>query len=304
MKPVKTLDLEMNTKIGFIGIGAMGEPMALNMARSGMPLVVWNRTPGKTSALVAAGARVVDDPKDVFNDALIIVLMLATEEAIDAVLQRGTPAFAMLVKERTIVQMGTVSPEYSTLLERDIKAAQGRYVEAPVSGSKKPAEDGQLIAMLAGDPEAIKAIEPLLKPVCRQWIDCGPVPNALLMKLSVNLFLITMVTGLVEAFHFAERHTLDLDKFAAVLDAGPMASSVSRMKISKLVSNDFTLQAGITDVLKNNRLVAEEARRSKLASPLLDICHALYGETQALGLAYSDMIAVIRAIEARTNMLG
>jgi len=282
----------------------MGEPMALNMARSGMSLVVWNRTPGKTSPLVAAGARVVDDPKDVFDDALIVVLMLATEEAIDAVLQRGTPAFAMLVKERTIVQMGTVSPEYSTLLERDIKAAQGRYVEAPVSGSKKPAEDGQLIAMLAGDPEAIKAIEPLLKPVCRQWIDCGPVPNALLMKLSVNLFLITMVTGLVEAFHFAERHTLDLDKFAAVLDAGPMASSVSRMKISKLVSNDFTLQAGITDVLKNNRLVAEEARRSKLASPLLDICHALYGETQALGLAYSDMIAVIRAIEARTNMLG
>jgi 3-hydroxyisobutyrate dehydrogenase len=294
----------MNTKIGFIGIGAMGAPMALNMARSGMSLVVWNRTPEKTSPLVAAGARVVDDPKDVFDDALIVVLMLATEEAIEAVLQRGTPAFAMLVKERTIVQMGTVSPEYSTLLERDIKAAQGRYVEAPVSGSKKPAEDGQLIAMLAGDPEAIKAIEPLLKPVCRQWIDCGPVPNALLMKLSVNLFLITMVTGLVEAFHFAERHTLDLDKFAAVLDAGPMASSVSRTKISKLVSNDFTLQAGITDVLKNNRLVAEEARRSKLASPLLDICHALYGETQALGLAYSDMIAVIRAIEARTNMLG
>jgi len=200
--------------------------------------------------------------------------------------------------------MGTVSPEYSTLLERDLKAAQGRYVEAPVSGSKKPAEDGQLIAMLAGDPEAVEAIEPLLKPVCRQWIDCGPVPNALLMKLSVNLFLITMVTGLVEAFHFAERHTLDLGKFARILDAGPMASSVSRMKISKLVSNDFTLQAGITDVLKNNRLVAEEARRSKLASPLLDLCHALYGETQALGLGYADMIAVIRAIEARTNTLG
>lgn len=294
----------MNTKIGFIGIGAMGEPMALNMARSGISLVVWNRTPGKTSALVAAGARVVDDPKDVFNDVLIVVLMLASDEAIDAVLQRGTPAFATLVKERTIVQMGTVSPEYSTFLERDIEAAQGRYVEAPVSGSKKPAEDGQLVAMLAGNPEAINAVQPLLKPVCRQWIDCGPVPNALLMKLSVNLFLITMVTGLVEAFHFAERHTLDLGKFAQILDAGPMASSVSRMKISKLVSDDFTLQAGITDVLKNNRLVAEEARRSKLASPLLDICHALYGETQALGLGYSDMIAVIRAIEARSNTLS
>ncbi|KQR81658.1 2-hydroxy-3-oxopropionate reductase [Burkholderia sp. Leaf177] len=294
----------MNTKIGFIGIGAMGQPMALNMARSGMSLVVWNRTPGKTSALVAAGAHAVDDPGDVFEHALTVVLMLANDKAIDAVLQRGTSAFATLVRGRTIVQMGTVAPEYSTVLERDIKAAQGRYVEAPVSGSKKPAEDGQLVAMLAGDQEAIDAARPLLEPVCRQSIECGPVPNALLMKLSVNLFLITMVTGLVEAFHFAERHALDLEKFARILDAGPMASSVSRVKISKLVGNDFTLQAGITDVLMNNKLVADEARRSRLASPLLDVCHALYGETQALGFGYADMIAVIRAIEARSDTLG
>lgn len=288
-------------KVGFIGIGAMGEPMALNMARSGIPLVVWNRTTGKTDALAAAGAHVVDHAADVFKDSQIVVLMLASGEAIDAVLQRGTLSFATLVGDRTIVQMGTVSPEYSSSLERDIKAAAGRYVEAPVSGSRKPAEDGQLVAMLAGDPEAIDAIRPLLEPLCRQQVDCGSIPNALSMKLAVNLFLITMVTGLVEAFHFAQQHGLDIEQFAAVLDAGPMASGVSRMKLSKLVSEDFALQAGITDVLKNNRLIAEAARKSQLASPLLDVCHALYGETQALGLGQSDMVAVIRAIEARTK---
>jgi 3-hydroxyisobutyrate dehydrogenase len=288
-------------KVGFIGIGAMGEPMALNMARSGIPLVVWNRTKSKTTALEAAGARVVEQAEHVFRGAQVVVLMLASDEAVDSVLRRNTAAFATLVAGHTIVQMGTVSPDYSKALEREIVAAHGRYVEAPVSGSKKPAEDGQLIAMLAGDPEAIEAIRPLLEPVCRQWFDCGAVPNALLMKLSVNLFLITMVTGLVESFHFAERHSLDPDQFAAVLDAGPMASSVSRMKISKLVAQDFALQAGITDVLKNNRLIAEAARQARLASPLLDVCHALYGETQALGLGSSDMVAVIRAIEARTD---
>lgn len=288
-------------KTGFIGIGAMGEPMALNLARSGISLVVWNRTPAKTSSLLAAGAQVVDTVEQVFDNAQVIILMLASDAAIDAVLQRGTSMFATLVNGRIVVQMGTVSADYSSSLERDIKAVGGQYVEAPVSGSRKPAEDGQLIAMLAGDPETVETIQPLLQPLCRQSVHCGAVPNALLMKLSVNLFLITMVTGLVEAFHFAERHALDLDQFAAVLDNGPMASSVSRIKLSKLVAKDFSLQAGITDVLKNNRLIADAARKSQLASPLLDVCHALYGETQAQGLGYSDMVAVIRAIEARSD---
>jgi 3-hydroxyisobutyrate dehydrogenase len=289
-------------KAGFIGIGAMGEPIALNMLRAGIPLVVWNRTAGKADALLAAGAHVVDSAEQVFAVTDTVVLMLANEEAIDSVMQRGTPAFANLVRAHTVVQMGTVSPGYSTSLERDINLAQGQYVEAPVSGSKKPAEAGQLVGMLAGHAGAIETIRPLLEPVCRQSFECGSVPNASLMKLAVNLFLITMVTGLVEAFHFAERHTLDLEQFAAVLDAGPMTSNVSRMKVSKLVSQDFAMQAGITDVLKNNRLIADAARKSQIASPLLDVCHALYGETQALGLGNFDMVSVLRAIEARSGL--
>jgi 3-hydroxyisobutyrate dehydrogenase len=289
-------------KAGFIGIGAMGEPIALNMLRSGISLVAWNRTAGKTDALLAAGAHVVDGAGQVFDATDTVVLMLSNEEAIDAVLQRGTPAFADLVRGHTIVQMGTVSPGYSRSLEQEINLAQGQYVESPVSGSKKPAEAGQLVGMLAGHASAIETIRPLLDPVCRQLFECGSVPNASLMKLAVNLFLITMVTGLVEAFHFAERHTLDLEQFAAVLDAGPMTSSVSRMKVSKLVSQDFALQAGITDVLKNNRLIAEAARTSQIASPLLDVCHALYGETHALGLGDFDMVSVLRAIEARSDV--
>jgi 3-hydroxyisobutyrate dehydrogenase len=121
------------------------------------------------------------------------------------------------------------------------------------------------------------------------------------MKLSVNLFLITMVTGLAEAVHFADRHGLDMQQFLAALDAGPMASSVSRVKALKLIARDFAIQASISNVLKNSRLVAEAARESNLASPLRDVCHALSGETVALGHGQSDMVAVVRAIEARTD---
>jgi 3-hydroxyisobutyrate dehydrogenase len=93
--------------------------------------------------------------------------------------------------------------------------------------------------MLVGEHATVEAVRPLLQPMCHEMIMCGAVPNALLMKLSVNLFLITMVTGLAEAVHFADRHGLDMQQFLAVLDAGPMASSVSRVKALKLVARDF-----------------------------------------------------------------
>jgi 3-hydroxyisobutyrate dehydrogenase len=155
--------------------------------------------------------------------------------------------------------------------------------------------------MLAGDPAAVAEVRPLLAPMCREVVTCGPVPQALLMKLAVNLFLISMVTGLAEATHFARSHGLDLTRLRGVLDAGPMASAVSRVKADKLVRRDFTAQASLRDVLMNNRLIAEAARAAGIASPLLDVCHELYGEALALGHGADDMAAVVRAHEARTD---
>ncbi|MGW4513192.1 NAD(P)-dependent oxidoreductase [Streptomyces sp. NPDC004393] len=290
--------------IGFIGLGVMGQPMALRLARSGTPLVVWNRTPARTEPLRAAGAEVAADPDEVFARAEIVILMLADDLAIDATLGRGTPDFAARVAGRVVVHMGTTSPGYSRDLEAEVRAAGGRYVEAPVSGSRVPAENGQLVAMLAGEAAAVDVVRPLLAPLCRETFVCGAAPNALVMKLSVNLFLITLVTGLSEAYHFADRHGLDRKLFLDVLDvldAGPMASGVSRMKAPKLLARDFAVQAAAHDVLKNNRLVAEAARAAGLASPLLDVCHTLFDETVTLGHGSEDMVAVLRAIEARTE---
>ncbi|MEU1705072.1 NAD(P)-dependent oxidoreductase [Streptomyces sp. NPDC005706] len=286
--------------VGFIGLGVMGRPMALRLAASGTPLVVWNRTPGRAEPLRAAGAGVAANAAGVFARAEVVLLMLADEAAADAVLGRGTPGFATRVAGRVVVHMGTTSPEYSRALEADVRAVGGRYVEAPVSGSRVPAEQGRLVAMLAGEESAVDVVRPLLAPLCRETFVCGAAPNALLMKLSVNLFLITLATGLAEAFHFAGRQGLDPGLFLDVVDAGPMASGVSRMKAPKLRERDFGVQAAALDVLKNNRLIAEAARRAHLASPLLDACHALFEETVSLGHGGEDMVAVLRAIEART----
>lgn len=287
--------------LGFIGLGTMGVPMALNLQKSGTPLLVWSRSEQGRAELARAGADVAQNVDEVFARCASVILMLADSAATDAVLGRGQPDFARRVQGCTVVSMGTFSPDYSAALEADIRAAGGRYVEAPVSGSRKPAEAGQLVAMLAGDPQDVAAIRPLLAPLCKQSVDCGAVPSALRMKLAVNVFLITMVTGLAEAVHFAGRHDLDMEQFAAILDAGPMASDVSRVKIAKLVHRDFTRQAGISDVLKNNRLATDAARQAGIATPLMDACLSLYGATQAMGLGEEDMVAVVQAIEHRSR---
>ncbi len=287
--------------VGFIGLGVMGQPMALNLARAaGTRLLVWNRTAERCEPLRAAGAEVAASAEEVFRRRDTVFLMLADEAAVDTVLARGTPSFGARVAGRTVVHMGTTSAEYSRALQDDIRAAGGRYVEAPVSGSRVPAERGELVGMLAGDEDAVADARALLAPMCRETFACGAVPGALLMKYSVNLFLITVVTGLAESFHFADRHGLDQGLLRAVLDAGPLASAVSRVKAPKLLDRDFSVQAAAADVLKNNRLIAEAARKAGLASPLLDVCHALYDETVRRGHGGEDMVAVLHAIEART----
>jgi 3-hydroxyisobutyrate dehydrogenase len=286
-------------QIGFIGLGVMGRPMALNLVRAGTPLLVWNRSPERARQLEAAGASVAGGVNEVFQGARIVFLMLYDGEAIDAVLARGTPDFALRVENHILVQMGTPSPDYSRALEADIRAQGGAYVEAPVSGSLKPAEAGQLVAMLAGDAKAVAEVRPLLSPMCHQAFDCGAVPKALTMKIALNLFLIPLVTSLAETFHFAQAQELDLRQLQAVLDAGPMASNVSRVKGEKLASGDFSVQAAIADVLKNCRLTTGAARKTAIATPVLDACEALYAEAVARGDGGLDMAGVIGALAAR-----
>jgi 3-hydroxyisobutyrate dehydrogenase len=289
------------TKIGFIGLGKMGQPMALNLARAGHSLLVWNRSPERAQKLQAAGADVALSAGEVLRGADLSILMLLDIAAINQVLDRGTAAFAKLVADRTLVNMSSISPEDSKSLAKDVKEAGGRYVEAPVSGSQRPAAEAQLVAMVAGEAEVVERVVPLLRPMCREVVTCGPIGAALMMKLAVNLFMIVMVTGLAEATHFAERQGLDLRLLEAVLNSGPMASNVSKGKLAKLAERDFSAQAAIPDVLSSTCLISGAARQSGLASPLIDVCRTLYGETVTLGHRDSDMVAVVAAIEARTH---
>ena len=291
-------------KVGFIGLGTMGQPMALNLIRAGYPLTVWNRSPHKCVSLSDVGATVADDVADVFRRCDVVFLMLIDSASIDQVLRRGTPSFAAHVSARTVVNMSSVEPNYSCGLEEDIKAVGGRFIEAPVSGSRVPAETGQLVAMVAGDRVVVGDVVPLLRPMCHEIVFCGSAGSALRMKLAANIFMLVQATGLAEAVHFADRQKLDRQLLQTVLNAGPMASAFSRIKLGKLVNDDFSAQALAHDGCNSTRLIADAAREAHIATSLIDVCRQLYEETVALGHGSSDMISVIHAIEARSNSLA
>ncbi len=288
-----------STRLGFVGLGVMGQPMALNLLRAGATLTVWNRTPDRCAPLAAAGARSAAGPAEVFAASDVVLLMLADQAAADAVLARGTADFARRVAGRVVVHMGTVAPTWSRALEDDVTAAGGRYVEAPVSGSRGPAVSGDLVAMLAG--RDADEVAPILRPLCREVFRCGPVPGALLMKLAVNHFLVSMVTGLAEAFALAAQHGLDTSLLADVLEAGPMASGVSRGKARKLAAADFAVEASIADVAKNARLVVDGAGPDAGAYPVITACLGLYEAALRQGHGGLDMAAVVAASRTRRS---
>jgi 3-hydroxyisobutyrate dehydrogenase len=289
------------SRIGFVGLGVMGQPMALNLQRAGQPLVVWSRTAANCEPLRNAGAEVAASAADVFARADVVILMLFDESAIDAVLPRDRRALASLVRGRTIVNMSSVAPDYSRRLAESVASAGGRFVEAPVSGSRIPAEKGQLVAMLAGAIDVCDAVRPVLAPMCRDAIYCGVFGNGMLMKLAINIFMLTTAVGLAEAFHFAERQGLPLDRFQEIANASQMASNLSQIKLAKLMAGDFAKQGAVVDGVNNTRLITDAARDANVSAALISECQRLYNEAFALGHGSQDMIAVIRAIETRSN---
>ncbi|HYY12226.1 MAG TPA: NAD(P)-dependent oxidoreductase, partial [Kineosporiaceae bacterium] len=245
------------------------------------------------------GATVADSVESLVEACPVVVLMLADDRAVDEVLHRGEPEFAGLVAGRTLVTMSTLPPAYSQQLAADVARHGGHYVEAPVSGSRGPAEDGTLVAMVAGDDDTVEAVTPILALMCSTVVPCGAVPRALTTKLAVNIHLITLVTGLAEAFHFAREQGLDLGVLADVLARGPMSSAVSRTKADKLVLDDMRPQAQVKDVSYNCRVIAAAARDAGIAAPLIDACEQLFAQTQRLGHDTEDMIGVIHALRTR-----
>ncbi|CAM3684883.1 NAD(P)-dependent oxidoreductase [Nocardioides zeicaulis] len=286
--------------VGFVGLGHMGEPIALNLVRAGVRLVVWTRRAERVRELAAAGATGAADVREVLERCEVVFFMLSDADALEDVLGWDGTGFGTRLGGRTLVNLGTVSATAASAFDERVRAAGGRYVEAPVSGSRVPAQRGELVVMLAGEGD-LDPVERLLAATSRTVVRCGPVPTATATKLSVNAFLVSLVTALAESVHLAERSGVDPAVLRDVLDAGPMASAVSRMRLAAMLEHDYTPQTAIDDVARNCALVLQLAEASGTTAPMARQSHELYRRSSDLGFGADDMAAVVEALRDPTR---
>ncbi|KAI1429486.1 hypothetical protein F5Y12DRAFT_709970 [Xylaria sp. FL1777] len=278
-------------RIGFLGLGTMGTPMALNLSRH-FPITVWNRSPSKYPPLVEAGAKVGATPSQVAKESDIIFTMLFDAAAIDEIL----PDLKTSLAGKTLVNTSSVPEEFSHYLAKEVSQEGGQFVEMPVSGSKLPAEQGQLVGMLGGDTHVIEKIQHIMKPITRAAIYCGPIGHGLRTKYAVNLFLTTVTVGLAESMNLARAQGLDPAVLGEVINAGPLASAYARNKITKITTQDWSPQAAIKDCYNSSKLICAAVESSAARSPLIELCRSMYAEAADSGLGDEDMISVIKIL--------
>jgi 3-hydroxyisobutyrate dehydrogenase len=276
-----------------IGIGRMGHPIARRLLAAGHAVGVWNRPPGPAEALIAAGAKAYAEVGQLVAACDAVLLILADAAAADSVLGREGDRLAIDVAKCLVIQLGTTHPDHSSALGEAIANNGGRYVEAPVSGSRVPAEQGRLVAMLGGyREEDLDEAEAILSCLTVSRFRIGSPPMAMKLKLAVNAYLVPLVTALAEAWKLAEALDLDPQIFAEVLNQGPMASDVSRVKLDKLLDGDWSAQASIDDVLMNARLIGAVAREAGVATSLVSSSEELLKAARQYGNGVLDMVAV------------
>ena len=286
----------MALKIGFIGIGIMGQPMAANILNAGYELMVYNRTAGKTKAIADAGGRVASTPAELSNWSDIIILMLTGSEAIDAVLYAGEGILSSSPAGKIIINMSTVSPAYSRTLSKCL--APSIFIDAPVSGSKQPAIEGTLIILAGGPRESVNGVEPLLLSMGRKVIYCGEAGQGSAMKMTVNLLLAVMMEGLCESLNLAKQMHLDTGLVLDSILAGPLGCGLFNLKSDMLKQDDFPVQFPLKHMAKDLRYVLQTADEAGAAVPAAHTVFQLYRQGVGMGNGDLDFTAVKKTLDA------
>jgi 3-hydroxyisobutyrate dehydrogenase-like beta-hydroxyacid dehydrogenase len=286
--------------IGVAGMGTMGMPMAASMVRNGLQVVVYNRTVAKTHQLQELGAQVAVTPRELCDKVDILILMLAGPQAIDDVLFT-VPATVSLLRGKIVVNMGTVSPSYSKSLATRLAQSGVDYVEGPVFGSRKPAEQGSLVVLSAGPVELLNTLQPVFDAVGKKTVRCGEVPAGMVTKIATNLLIGAHIEALAEALNFVQKSGADPSTYMEVVLAGPLASDFYRMKAPKFLQRDFSPQASNLRVAETFDYIIETASQTGAAVPVASVNHQLYQAAIDAGFGDEDMCAIMKVLEARSR---
>ncbi|WP_380178233.1 NAD(P)-dependent oxidoreductase [Kalamiella sp. sgz302252] len=280
--------------VAVLGLGAMGHAFAANLLKKDLVVSGWNRTKSRGEDLQQAGLRLADTPQQAVEQADVVISMLANAEITQEVLSKALSSFK---QGAILVQMGTIGVEATEKLLTTMAKERPDVIvlDAPVSGTKAPAENAQILVLASGDREKAQAAEPVFAAISKgvKWL--GEAGAASRMKLVVNAWLISMVQGLAESTQMAEEFGFTPDQFWDVLDGGPLAAPYAKAKLGMIEEGSYEPQMQLTWALKDARLALAAAKESRL--PGLNVTAKLWQEAVDAGYGDKDLSVIYRYLQ-------
>ncbi len=282
--------------VGFIGLGNMGLPMAENIIRAGYPLIIWNRTIQRTKKLVNMGAQVASSPGELTRRSSIIFTMLpGPDEVKEVVLGKNdglSPVIDCIEPNKILVDMTTNLPEISRLIEKEIHKKGGSMLDAPVSGSVKPATDGTLTILVGGEKSVLDKVKPLLLTMGNNIFHLGSVGSACTMKLVLNMHLAAVMVSFAESLAFGFKSGLLPAKTLEVINKSIMKTYISEMKGLKVINNDWSTAFSLNLMSKDLELVEKTANKINASIPITNIIKQIYDSCISNGKGDMDFSVV------------
>jgi 3-hydroxyisobutyrate dehydrogenase len=255
--------------VAVLGTGIMGSAMARNLIAAGLHTTVWDRSEQATAPLAGEGARVAASPQDAVRDAGVVITMLPTADAVESVMFADKVAEA-LPHGAVWAQMGTIGVAATTELAERLSGLRPDvlFVDAPVSGSKGPAEEGQLLILASGPAAAEPLLQPVFSAIGRKTVWLGDAGQGSRMKLVVNAYLSFLIEGVAEALELASRLGIDPAQLDAVIEGGPLDAPLADAKLHKIARGDFAPEFPLEWALKDVDLAIAAADGDRL--PMLE----------------------------------
>jgi len=284
-------------RTGFIGLGTMGAPMAWRINDGGHLTAVYNRSPETTAAFAEAGISVAGTPAELASGVNAVVVMVSDDAALDAVFSGEDGALAGVGSGTLVINMSTVSREANLDLAARVREAGGRFLEAPVSGTRKPAEDGNLTILAAGAAEDLEAAQPLFDLMGKATVNCGDLGQGMDTKHAVNLLLSSMMQGFCEALVFGGKRGVSPDTIIEAITTGATNSPLYNLKGKAIRAGNFDKQFPVKLLLKDLDLVLQAGRESGVYLPLTATARECVSAANAGGYGDEDMAAVVKLLE-------
>ncbi|WP_299605645.1 NAD(P)-dependent oxidoreductase [uncultured Aquimarina sp.] len=286
-------------KIGFIGLGIMGSRMAANLQKKGYDLVVYNRTKEKAKHLLQNGATWATSPKEVAKETDVIITMLSTPEVVREV-AIGNQGFLSSLKDNSIwLNCSTVNPSFTKEMDIISKEFRVRYLDAPVAGTKAPAENGELLFLVGGDTASVNEVSPLLTIMGKKTLHLGKVGKGAAMKMLINQLLGQSMVAFAEAMVMGEAMELEKETlFNVLLNTPVVAPFISNLR-QKLENSDYEANFPLKWIQKDLHLSSISAYENNVAAPNLNSTKEIFAQAKQQGYGNLDFSAVYEFLNSK-----